>query len=436
MGSGQYLNYNSYDFSYVSESVAYEPVMESGALVGYNFRLTIKSPFVLGTHAAWSTAKTAIIGALKVPKQTITIKDAAANTRWTIAATDFVGDDGPYVRFDIEPIGKWAFYINAEFYGEIPPTGSGTISDSYTDTWDVDIQNRKTYTRAGTQYVATAYTDIDAALDAVDPAPGGEWEYLDKSGTLEEDSKKLSYTWKYIERFEERPGAFADLEYTITTEAAKEQDEVSLTATGKVDIDGDVDGLETAMKEWAKGKLPKNAVVSAPISTRLDKRNGSCAISLRAVTPKSGNVIYTEETTSETRTQDYVARKRLGGGGGWKQKIGDPDLVITGSGRKVGVKNWPDVQHSGDVSSQRQLPPFKGEGGTVLYPVEYTYEYRVIGGNSTGLGTGGAGSGGGSGGSSGGTSGGTTTRPGQANTIRIGNIGGFSTFGLSGASFR
>lgn len=414
MASGCNALYNSETFDYVQPVEKWEPVFVGGEIERYNRTVTFSAWRNYANYSAYNTGKTNLETRLTEPGQTLAVVDTSSNSLISFAAADCIGD-GPNVRYSIRDAQGYSFWVDVEVTGGVEPAGgAGTPVDTYTDKYEYDQQGRITYTRSGTQRVASAYADIDTAMGIVDPAPSGDWEYLSKDGTFDEDGKMLTYTWKYIEYFEELPNQFKSLEATMSHSKDGRADEIVFTATVGVDFDdGDVDGLEDALYDWAKEQLPEDAKILS-YTPRLDKRNGQCSISVRAAATISGDYYEFSETRSVSRNEVFVIRSKLGGGGIWKQRTGDPITVQTVSGRIVGLNSYPPIPSPWDHLDYSRISPHRGPEGDLLFPIVYSNEKILI--SDTPMGPGGGGPGGGGGGGGGGGAGG-------GGTIFVGEVG-------------
>lgn len=380
-GKGGYAKYNGYEFDYVKLTVNSEPVMQGSAVTRYNRTYTFFTVVKCATYALFAAARVAIAAALEEPGKTLTIYDVAGtpNATWSFAATDCVGD-GPIVSYSIPLIRGYNFDLEVTVKGGVPPQGGATPTDIYTDEYAQDIQERQVRTRSGTRRVTTAFSGIETALDGVDPSPGANWEYVDRRGTFDKAKKQLDYTYIYREWFEKIPAGFKDVDYAIDTQRNGRRKDIAFNATAKIDhkARGTISALPERLEQWGRGKMPEGAEI-LEIGSNLDKRNGSCSLSITAVAPVTDDTVEWTETVTETRSMDVVMLKRLGGGGTWKQEVGDPDYTITANGRKVGLHEYPAVRHSGDESSKSQESPYKGPDGELLYAVTYSNAYVIAG---------------------------------------------------------
>ena len=383
MASGCYASYNSLTLDYVQPTINQDPVLDTdGALTHYAKTISFRAFFSYATYAAWNTGRNAIDTALKVDGQTLTITDPSSNTLWSFGASDCIGD-GPIVKYSYVDSHGYTFWVNVEVTGGIPPGGSGTTVTTYEDKYAYNKLDRVTYTRTGTMRSSTAYASSDAAMTASDPSPGSTWEYVSKEGTLDKDAKELKYTWVYIEAYETLPSEFASLEYTLSHTQDGKRKDVTLSASAGVDFDGaNVDGLRDKLRDWGKGKLPDGARISA-LSTTLDKRNGSCTLDIAATAPVSGDIVASTQTSTIDRTEDFVIRRRLGGGGSWKQRTGDPITVERISGTAVGLTGYPPgLQGDWDRLSNTKGAPTSGPEGQLLYPISYSAERTIVSGGT------------------------------------------------------
>jgi len=376
---------------------------------------------------------TALKSAMTTPGQTLKVYDSAANEMISFANSDCIGD-GPDLRFEIRDAHGYGFYVDVEVTGGVEPSGgAGTPVDTYKDKYECDQQGRYTYTRSGTQRVTSAYSDIDAALELVDPDPSGDWEYVSKDGELDEDGKMLTYEWKYIEYFEKKPTQFASLVYSISHSKDGRADEILFTASAGIEKEGgDIDGLPDALYDWGKEQLPEDAQI-IEYTPVLDKRNGQCSITIRAAATISGDYYEFSETRSISRNNMFVLRGKLGGGGMWKQKVGDPVTTQTVSARIVGLNGYPPIPSPWDHLDYSYISPHKGPEGDLLFPIVYSNEKILI--SDTPMGPGGSGPGGGGGGAGGGGGG---SDPGTifVGEIPIGSFGvTFNGGNLAGATW-
>jgi hypothetical protein len=422
MASGCNASYNSETFDYVQPVESWEPVFVDGEVERYNRTITFSAWRNYANFSAYNTGKGNLETRLTTPGQTLKVYDTSSNELISLANTDCIGD-GPNIRYEIRDAVGYSFWVDVEVTAGIEPAGGGgTPVDTYKDKYEYDQQDRMTYTRSGTQRVSSAYADIDAAMTAVDPSPSGNWEYLSKDGELDEDGKMLTYNWKYIEYFEQLPSQFKSLEYNIAHSKDGRADEIIFTASAGVDYDdGDVDGLPDTLYEWGKEQLPEDAKILSK-DHRLDKRNGQCSITIRAAATISGDYYEFSETRSISRNEVYVIRSKLGGGGIWKQRTGDPITTQTVSGRIVGLNAYPPIPSPWDHLDYSYISPHRGPEGDLLFPIVYSNEKILI--SDTPMGPGGGGPGGGGGGGDGGGGGGE----GGGGTIAIGDIGGFTSF--------
>ena len=426
-GTGCYATYNGVDFSYVALETDWKEKTVDGAVERYVCAMKFTSHFSYANVAAFVAGKAAIFAALSTPGQDFTVTDPNG-TRDSILAVDVLGD-GPIARYKIKNELGYTFDIEVEVSGDYEPSGgSGTPVDTYTDTYDYNVQLQRTYTRRGTQRVTTAYSNEKTALDGVDPTPGDGWHLLKRRGEFDEDMKGLKYEYMYIQVFENIPSDFKEVQYSVQRSHSGQSDEISVSGTVYVEYARDVSAkdLEDKAVAFARGKMPENAVITN-ISATANPVGGSCSFTVSGIAPAGGgDVIESSVSVTTARRKGFVQRYLLGGGGSWKQKTTDDIITISCEGSIVGLHGTPRVSEGGDVSSIRVHDPRVGPDGKYYYQVDYTSTIEMTDTEGVGGGTGG-GRGGGSGSGPGDEGEGGNT-PSTREVIQVGDIGGFSGF--------
>lgn len=432
-GSGHYGTYNGFDLSWLDYTISHMPIYSEGVVVRYDKVIRFSTHIKYATWAAYNhgtTGAAKLIAALNTPGQDFTIKDQSANTLWDFTAADCIGD-GPTVKATVRDQVRYNFFLDIEITGGVEPEGgSGTPVDTYTDRYSWDKQYRKTWTRSGTRRVTTAWSDDDAALEAVKPSGLANWEYLDRDGELDEEGKTLTYNYRFIEYFKKLPSQFADLTMALQEQRNGLANVFAFVASAGIEHGKGVNTLKDAFIKWAKAQIPKNGKIS-DINSNFNERDGQCSVTISGTAPITGDIVAKGETITEERRADIKVHKRLGGGGMWIQTIGDEDVIRRAEGFIVGLNSHPAHKQSGPNSRVVRHPPEYGPDGPLLYRVSYMHEYIEGAGTIGSPGGGGAGPGGG--GAGGGSGGFGTGR--DVNTITVGDIPsmGFSFTATPGA---
>jgi hypothetical protein len=434
MANDSHAQYGTQVFDYTHLTTRSAAVMAGSAVERYDREYEFTSHFTYATIGAYQTGRAAIQTALETPGSDFSYQDPSDNAIEELAAADCIGD-GPIPQYEIMNEHGLTFDVHVVIRGGVEPQGGGgTPTDTYEDRYRAGQNGRWTWTRTGTLRSSTAFDDQDDAEDTADPSPSASsWEFVQKEIKLDEDKKGVNYIFEYVEPFERLPGNLKSWDYQISESKNGLRNDITITGTGGVGYDGKkVDGLPATVIKEAKTKLPKGAKVSN-ISTRLDKRNGTCSFTLTAVKAEGGDLVEFEMVSTTRKDEDYRIIKRLGGGGHWTQKMGDDDIVQIKRGYKIGLKGYPSVSEFGQHIQTDKHSPFEGPDGKMLYRIDFYGEKRGAKGPAGG-GGGGGGGGGAGGGSNSATGGGGGSTSGG--TITVGPISGFSTFGLSGATFQ
>lgn len=417
-GSGHYGTYNGFDLDWLDYNIEHSPVYSEGVVVRYDKKIKFATKVQYDDYTAYSHATTGaakLLEALMTPGKDFTIKDGDGNTVWDLTASDCIGD-GPTVVPTIRDQVRYSFWMDIEVTGGVEPEGgSGTPVDTYSDSYTWDKQYRKTFTRNGTRRTTTAWDDEDAALEAVKPSPSGNWEYLSRSGELDEDGKTLTYTYRFIEYFKQLPSQFANLTMSLQEQKNGLANVFTFACSAGSEHGKGSGNLKDELVSWAREQIPENGKL-ATINSSYNERDGQCSVTLSGTSPVAGDIVAKGETITEERRADIKIHKRLGGNGWWLQTIGDEDVTRRSEGYKVGLSGYPTVRQSGPNSSVTRHPPEYGPDGQLLFRVSYVHEYFEGPGTA---GSGGEGGGGGSGGPGGG--GGGSFGRGRG-TITVGNI--------------
>ena len=403
MSVGYYITYNSLTVEYCNVSVDHSPRFTSaGSLESYDYSYRVSAWMRYTSTANMVTAIAAIRTALNTQKKDLVIYDTAGVTAYSFGASDCNGD-GPYVKYSFPETAGNSFRLDMEFSGNVPPGGSGTdIVDDYSDDYSADATGRYTWTRTGTRRNSSAWTDQDDALDDADPAPSeSTWEFVSKTGKLDEDLKKLEYTFVYQEFWEKQSAEWKESDYTINITRNGATDDITFSGTVKPSFAiGGAESLEDRAISWAEGKMPSGATITN-IGTSLDKRAGSCAVSMTAIRATTGDLV--EETYSDTTNSHtpFVIHRPLNGGTPKADICGAPIIERHVRGRLVGLTGYPDASIPDDAwdSEKTKENPQMTVSGGILFPMSYSYSvYLNVDMNSGGGGGGGGAGGGGIGG--------------------------------------
>jgi len=387
MSVGYYITYNSLTIEYCNINVDHSPRFTSaGSLESYDYSYRVSAWMRYSSTSTMVTGIAAIRTALNTPKKDLVIYDTAGVTAYSFGATDCNGD-GPYVKYSFPETAGNSFRLDMEFSGNVPPGGSGTgIVDDYSDDYSADATGRYTWTRTGTRRNSSAWTDQDDALDDADPDPSAStWEFVSKTGKLDKDLKKLEYTFVYQEFWEKQSAEWKESNYSISVNRTGLLDE--LTLSGSVSptfLIGGAESLESRAISWAEGKVPNGYIITQK-NTSLDKRAGSCSVSLtgiKAGPQSSGGVVEISETNTTNSHTPFVIHRPMNGDTPKADIVGADIIERRVSGRQVGLGGYPDISTSSfpseawDKEITREEPQTT-EGGRVLWPISYSYSVYV-----------------------------------------------------------
>lgn len=432
MSVGYYITWAGQTIEYCTVTVDHKPRYTSaGSLESYDYTYKISAWMRYSSTSDMVTAIGTIRTALNTGGGTLKIYDTAGTTAYSFAPSDCNGD-GPYASYSFAETAGNSFRLEMEFTGNVPPTGSGETVDDYSDDYSADATGQYTWTRAGTLRNSSAWTDQADALADADPAPSASiWELVSKTGQLDEDLKKLEYTFVYQQYWEKQSSEWKESRYDININRTGMVDEITLTGTvSPAYAIGAAESLEERAITWAKGKLPSKTVVTQ-ISTSLDKRGGACSVTLSGIRPGEqsvDNLVEISETRTTSGRVPFVIHRPLNGGNPKPDILGKAVEEQHISGRRVGLGKYPSMP---DMSSfweyeKTYEDPSVTESGDTLYPISYSYTIY------TNLKVENAGAGGMIGGGAGGNGigGGGQPAGGGRNVVTFGDIGGFTTGGL------